>query len=170
VVGLTGAGDLRVGDSVYAERPVEFPPLPILTPEHFTYARNRDTARYKQFRRGLAQLDEEGVVHVLRDRQLGDQAPVLGGAGPMQFDVARHRLEHEFGAEVELEPAPWRVARRTDEAGEEVLRSARYGTLLLRADGTRLALFATDFQLERFERDHPDVTLDRFLVHARPAD
>jgi peptide chain release factor 3 len=166
VVRLTGAGDLRVGDTVYVDEAVEFPPLPTLTPEHFAYARNHDTARYKQFRRGLAQLDEEGVVHVLRDRRLGDQAPVLAGAGPMQFDVALHRLRHEFGADVGLEAAPWRVARRTDEAGEQAVGAARYGALLIRADGTRLALFENEFQVDRFERDRPDVTLDRFLVHA----
>ncbi len=137
IVGLTGAGDLRVGDSVFADQPVEFPPLPTLTPEHFVYARNRDTTRYKQFRRGLVQLDEEGVVHVLRDRGLGDQAPVLGGTGPMQFDVARHRLAHEFGAHIEVEPAPWQIARRTDAAGEAAVATARYGTIVLRADGTR---------------------------------
>jgi peptide chain release factor 3 len=170
VVGLTGTGDLRVGDSLDSEAPVESPPLPTLTPEHFAYARHRDTARYKQFRRGLAQLDEEGVVHVLRDRTLGDQAPVLGGAGPMQFDVARHRLEHEFGAQIELEPAPWHVARGTDEAGERALNAARYGTVLHRADGTRLALFRTQSELDRFETEHRDVPLDRFLVHGRRCD
>ena len=47
----------------------------------------------KQFRKGLEQLDEEGVVQVLRDPDLGDQAPVLAAVGPMQFEVAVHRLE-----------------------------------------------------------------------------
>ncbi|MDZ7732411.1 MAG: GTP-binding protein [Acidimicrobiia bacterium] len=52
---------------------------------------------------GIAQLDEEGVVQVLRDRQLGDQAPYLAAVGPMQFEVALHRLENEFGAPVAVE-------------------------------------------------------------------
>jgi peptide chain release factor 3 len=33
------------------------------------------------------------VVQVLRDPDLGDQAPVLAAVGPMQFEVAVHRLE-----------------------------------------------------------------------------
>jgi peptide chain release factor 3 len=164
VVGLVNAGDLRVGDTLYADRPVEFPAIPTLAPEHFVIARNADTARYKQFRRGLAQLDEEGVVHVLRDRLRGDQAPVLAGLGPMQFDVARHRLEREFGAGVALDTVPWRVARRTDAEGERALAAWRHGDVLLRADGTRLAVFTSDFHLERFRADHPEVALERFLV------
>ena len=37
-------------------------------------------------------------------------------SGPMQFEVAVHRLENEFGAPVELSPTSYTVARRTDEA------------------------------------------------------
>ena len=96
--------------------PVEFPRLPEFAPEHFQVARVKDTGRFKQFRRGIAQLDEEGVVQVLRDPDLGDQAPMLAAVGPMQFEVAVHRLEHEFGAPTELSATSWRVARRTDEA------------------------------------------------------
>ena len=41
-------------------------------------------------------------MQVLRDPDLGDQAPVLAAVGRMQFEVATWRLEHEFGAPVEL--------------------------------------------------------------------
>ena len=50
-------------------------------PEHFAIARVRDTGRFKQFRKAISQLDEEGVVQVLRDRDLGDQAPMLAAVG-----------------------------------------------------------------------------------------
>ena len=60
----------------------------------------QDTGRFKQFRRGIAQLDEEGVVQVLRDADQGDSAPVLAAVGPMQFEVAVHRLEIEFAEPV----------------------------------------------------------------------
>ena len=164
VVGLVNALDLRVGDTLYADEPVAFPRIATLTPEHFVRARNRETVRYKQFRRGLVQLEEEGVVQVLRHPHWGDQAPVLAGVGPMQFEVAVHRLEREFGARVELEPAPYGVARRTDAAGERALRDWQHGEVLHRGDGTRLAVFSSDFHLRRFESAHPDVLLDRFLV------
>jgi peptide chain release factor 3 len=106
VVGLVNAAALGVGDTLYAERPVTFPPLTTFAPEHFAVCRGRDTAKHKQFRRGIEQLDSEGVVQVLRSDRRGDQAPVLAVVGPMQFEVATHRMEHEFGAPVELERLP----------------------------------------------------------------
>ena len=57
-----------------------------------------DSGRYKQFRRGIEQLEQEGVVQVLRSDLRGDQAPVFAAVGPMQFEVATHRLETEFKA------------------------------------------------------------------------
>ena len=88
VVGLVNATDVRVGDSLYEVDRVIFPRIPTFAPEHFSIARVLDTAKVKQFRKGITQLDEEGVVQVLRDPDLGDQAPVLAAVGPMQFEVA----------------------------------------------------------------------------------
>ena len=164
VVGVVNALDLLVGDTLYAEEPVRFPPIPTLAPEHFVRVRNRDAARHKQFHKGLAQLDEEGVVHVLRCNLGADPTPVLAGVGPLQFDVAVDRLQREFGVAVALDPTPWRTARRTDERGAEVLRDGTRADVLLRADGTHLALFTSEFMLDRVQRDHPDVRLDRLLV------
>ena len=164
VVGLVNASDVRVGDTLFQAEPVTFPPIPSFAPEHFRVARVRDTGRFKQFRRGIAQLDEEGVVQVLRDRELGDQAPVLAAVGPMQFDVALHRLENEFGAPVELGPTAWTLARRTDPASADTLGSMRGCALYERADGTLLALFESRYWVERLEQDHPELTLDRLVA------
>ena len=81
VIGLVNATALRPGDTLYAGVPVEFPPIPSFAPEHFAVVRCKDAGKFKQFRRGIAQLDEEGVVQVLRDRDLGDQAPMLAAVG-----------------------------------------------------------------------------------------
>jgi peptide chain release factor 3 len=164
VVGVVNAADLRVGDTLYVDEPVTFAPIPTLAPEHFVTVRNRDSARHKQFHRGVAQLAEEGVVHVLRRDPVADPTPVLGGVGPLQFDVAVDRLEREFGASVGLDATPWKVARRTDRAGADVLRGTGRGDVLFRTDGTPLALFTSEWRLERFAQDHPDVTLDRLLT------
>ena len=164
VVGVVNAGDLLVGDTLYVDEPVAFPPIPTLAPEHFVTVRNRDTARHKQFHRGIEQLAEEGVVHVLRRDPAADPMPVLGGVGPLQFDVAIDRLEREFGATVGVDPAPWNVARRTDEAGAAVVRRTGQGDVLFRRDGTPLALFTSEWRLERFAQEHPDVLLDRLLT------
>ncbi|MFM8862151.1 MAG: peptide chain release factor 3 [Acidimicrobiia bacterium] len=164
VIGLVNATDVRVGDTLWLDEPVEFPAIPSFAPEHFSVARVRDTARFKQFRRGIAQLDEEGVVQVLRDADQGDSAPVLAAVGPMQFEVAVHRLENEFGAPVELSPTSWRVARRTDRPSAERLRGVRGVGILEKADGTLMALFESQYWLERLESDDPDLVLERLVA------
>jgi peptide chain release factor 3 len=164
VVGLVNATDVRVGDALFVDEPVEFPAMPAFAPEHFSVARVRDAGRFKQFRRGIAQLDEEGVVQVLRDRDLGDQAPVLAAVGPMQFEVAVHRLENEFGAPVELAPTAYRVARRTDDASADPLRAMQGVHILARADGTLYALFESPYWLDRVVREHPELTLARLVA------
>ncbi len=164
VVGVINAADLRVGDTLYVGEPVRYPPIPTLAPEHFVTVRNRDAARHKQFHRGLTQLAEEGVVHLLRRDPTADPAPVLAGIGPLQFDVAVDRLQREFGVSVRLDPTNWTLARRTDADGAKILRASRHADILYRSDGTQMALFTSDFMLERFQRQHPDVTLDRMLT------
>jgi len=164
VVGVINAGDLRVGDTLYVGDPVRFPPIPTLAPEHFVTVRNGDVSRHKQFHRGLEQLAEEGVVHLLRRDPTADPTPVLAGVGPLQFEVATDRLQREFGVAVTLAPTNWSVARRTDAEGATVLRASRHADVLYRSDGTHMALFTSDFMLDRFERLHPGVTLDRMLT------
>ena len=62
IIGLVNATALRVGDTVYVGDPIEYPPVPTFAPEHFVTARAGDISRYKQFRKGIEQLDQEGVV------------------------------------------------------------------------------------------------------------
>ncbi len=166
VVGVTGALDLVVGDTLHAGDgpPVRFPPIPSLTPEHFVRVSNRDATRHKQFHKGLHHLEQEGVVHVLRRDPVADPTPVLAGVGPLQFEVAVDRLEREFGVKVTLDQTQWTVARRTDPEGAGTVTRAGRGDVLVRADGTPMALFTSDFALRRFEREHPDVRLDRVLT------
>jgi peptide chain release factor 3 len=165
VVGVVNAGDVLVGDTLYVEQPVRFPRIPVLAPEHFRTVHNRDSGRHKQFRRGLAQLEQEGVIHLLRREHAGDPVPIIAGVGPMQFEVAVERLAGEFGVDVRLEPLDWGIARRTDpEGARTLLARARGVEVLVRTDGTPLALFRNQFMLDRFAEQHPDVTLDRFLI------
>src|SRR3954468_4815093 len=164
VIGLVNATDVKVGDTLFIDEPVAFPPIPSFAPEHFSVIRVRDTGRFKQFRRGIAQLDEEGVVQVLRDPDLGDQAPGLAAVGPMQFEVAVHRLENEFGAPVELSPTSYQLARRTDAAGAEALKGMRGARVMSRADGTILALFESQYWVQRLEQEQPDLLLERLVA------
>lgn len=165
VVGLVNASVLRVGDTLHVEEPIAFPPIPSFAPEHFAVVRPRDTGRYKQFRRGVTQLGEEGVVQILRSDDRGAQAPVLAAVGPMQFDVVVDRLEGEFKAPVTLERLPYQLARRTDADGEGTLRGVHGVEVMQRAsDQARLALIADKWRLASIERRFPDVHLEPLVA------
>jgi peptide chain release factor 3 len=164
VIGFVNARDLRLGDTLYAADAVEFAPIPSFAPEHFSRARPVDPSRRKQFRRGLATLEEEGVVQILSELGNGDHLPVLAAVGPMQYDVARHRMEREFGSPVELTHLPFSVAYRTDTKGAGVLRRRRRIEVLSRTDGLLLALFPDHSWLRQTQRDCPSVMLEPLLA------
>jgi peptide chain release factor 3 len=165
VIGLVNAGALRPGDTLFADLPVAFPPIPSFAPEHFAVVRCKDAGKHKQFRRGIDQLDTEGVVQVLSSDLRGDQAPVLAAVGPLQFDVVLHRLEHEFGARSELDHLDYSLARLTDAAGVSALAGARGAEILSRRlDGALLALFTDKWRLNAIVRDNPSVRLDPLLA------
>jgi peptide chain release factor 3 len=167
IIGLVNAAALRVGDTLYSQRPAAFPPMPTFSPEHFAVARPADIGRTKQFRRGIAQLDEEGVVQVLASDARGEQAPILAAVGPMQFEVVTHRMAGEFSSPVILEPLPYHLARATDTAGGDALNHSRLvrGEALTRLrDKTVLALFPDIWQAHSFQRAHPDARLDPLIA------
>ena len=164
VVGLVNANEFRVGDALYVDSPVRWPDMPAFAPSHFRVARTLDTSKAKQFRRGISQLDEEGVVQVLREPEVGDQAPILAAVGPLQFEVAAYRLENEFGAPVELNTCLWTTARITDEASAPTLRHMNGVTVANRSDGGLLALFESPYWLQRLEADQPELTLTRLIA------
>jgi peptide chain release factor 3 len=165
VIGLVNAMALRPGDTLYAGDPVEFPPIPSFAPEHFAVVRCKEAGKHKQFRRGIGQLDTEGVVQVLASDLRGDQAPVLAAVGPLQFDVVLHRLEHEFGARAELDHLDYTMARRTDPDGARALAGQR-GTEVLarRHDGALLALVTDRWRLGQIQREHPDLVLEPLIA------
>jgi peptide chain release factor 3 len=166
VIGLVNATALRPGDTLYAgEAPVEFPPIPSFAPEHFAVVRSKEAGKAKQFRRGIEQLDTEGVVQVLSSDLRGDQAPVLAAVGPLQFDVVLHRLEHEFGARAELDHLDYTLARRTDAEGARALAGQRAVEVLTRRhDGALLVLFSDKWRLGQLRREHPEILLEPLIA------
>ena len=155
VIGLVNANALRVGDTLFADEKVAFPRIPLFAPEHFAVARAAVTGKQKQFRRGIEQLGEEGVVQVLHSDRRGAQAPVLAAVGPMQFDVAQHRMEHEFGSPIRLEPLGYSVARAVTAAAMPIVDSRPGAESLTRDDGLHLAVFVDKWRLASVEKDLP---------------
>jgi peptide chain release factor 3 len=168
VVGLVNATALRVGDTLHAGRPpVRFPGLPSFAPAYFAVARPADLGRAKQFRKGVEQLGAEGVVQVLRSDRRGDAAPVLAAVGPMQFEVATHRMASEFGSPIRLEHLLYNAVRRlADPRQRSLVDSGRRSEVLTRLDGAVLALFADEMDMRLMLRGHPELVLEPLVAEA----
>ena len=168
VVGLVNATGVLIGDTLYGAgyegSAVEFPQLPRFAPEVFARARPMDNGKSKQFRKGLEQLDEEGVVQVLRDPDMGDTENVLAAVGQLQFEVFAYRLGSEFGAPTEIVSAPYQAIRLTDKKSAERLRQIGGIRILTRGDGALVALFENRYRLQRLMSDEPELVLEPILA------
>ena len=111
VIGLVGHSEFGIGDTLTTDPSISYKEIPRFTPEAFAYLHNPNTAKYKQFRQGLDQLLQEGVIQILHLRNAAVKVPLLAAVGPLQFEVVQYRLESEYGAASRLESAPWNVVR-----------------------------------------------------------
>jgi peptide chain release factor 3 len=111
VIGLVGHGSFGIGDTLTTDPKILYKEIPRFTPEAFSYLHNPNTAKFKQFRQGLDQLLQEGVIQALYLRNSSIKTPLLAAVGPLQFEVVQFRLESEYGAASRLEAAPWNVVR-----------------------------------------------------------
>ena len=111
VIGLVGHDSFGIGDTLTTDPKIVYKEIPRFTPEAFSYLHNPNTARFKQFRQGLEQLMQEGVIQALYLRNSSVKTPLLAAVGPLQFEVVQFRLESEYGAVSRLEAAPWTVVR-----------------------------------------------------------
>jgi peptide chain release factor 3 len=125
IVGLYDPGELRLGDTLFEGKRIEYKGIPRFAPEHFSRILLKDPTRRKQLQQGLHQLSQEGTIQLFYREGLGQADPYLGAVGLLQFEVLKVRLENEYRTRAELEPSPYTVARwiTGDPAGLEWLRS-----------------------------------------------
>ncbi|WP_193103579.1 peptide chain release factor 3 [Brachybacterium sp. FME24] len=162
VVGFVNTTGLHVGDTIHGGKPVTFPGMPRFDPERFRVARSLDSARNKRFVKGLAQLEDDGTIQILRDANGSPGGPVLAAVGELQFEVAVERMRREFGVEIALD-APMPYDRSRTFARSEVGRIASVVgvEVLYRPDGEPVALFPDRWRLSRVQERFPEVFPER---------
>jgi peptide chain release factor 3 len=162
VIGVVNPGLFAIGDTVTAGDPIEFLPMPSFPPEHFGRLHNRDFSKNKQFRKGVVQLEEEGVVQMLYTPESVARSPILAAVGRLQFDVVEARLLQEYGVKVSIEPLPftharWLVDSTVDEKGINWPFNG-----VLRAKDRRersVCLFSSQWILDHFIEKNPGLAL-----------
>jgi peptide chain release factor 3 len=168
IIGLVGHSEFGIGDTLTTDKNIWYKEIPRFTPEAFAYLHNPNTAKYKQFRTGLDQLLQEGVIQVLQLRDSATKVPLLAAVGPLQFEVVQYRLESEYGAASRLESAPWTVVRwlplEIQEADLDALSLPSGSRLAYDMGRNPVILFANDWAAEYFPRTNPKIPLSTLPV------
>ena len=162
VIGLNNPGMFSIGDTLFIGPRVEFEGIPCFSPEIFSWLRNPNPSAFKNFRKGVNELREEGAVQILYDTDQSKRDPILAAVGQLQLEVVQHRLASEYGVETRLEPMGYQVARWVNggwPALEEVGRIFNCKTVQdawLRP----VLLFKNEWNLNQLKEDHPDMELN----------
>ena len=157
IIGLVNPGQFTIGDTLHTGAPIHLPGVPRFPAEHFGRVRLQDT-RYKQFDDGLRQLEEEGLMQVFFAAS-GKREPIVGVVGALQFDVIASRLRTEYGVEVQVDAAPYAAARWLAEPLRPVPSLGGGATVAVDRQDRRLILFASEWEVQYFERQHPEIKL-----------
>jgi peptide chain release factor 3 len=163
IVGLIGHGELGIGDTLTQDGSVRYQEIPRFPPECFATLHNPNPSKFKQFRKGMGQLLQEGVMQVFYLRDTGQKVPLLAAVGPLQFEVVQYRLEAEYGAQSRLESAAWETLKwlPADMSAAELkaLKLPSGCRLADDADEQPVVLFPSIWTYEYFKKQNPDVPL-----------
>ncbi|PYR64539.1 MAG: peptide chain release factor 3 [Acidobacteria bacterium] len=109
VVGVVNPGRIAIGDTLYAGKRVQFPPIPQFPSEQFAMLRPVDV-RHKRFDEAIEQLAEEGLIQLFMPIS-GLRHPIIGVIGALQLDVVEARMSSEYGIACTLDRLPHVAAR-----------------------------------------------------------
>jgi peptide chain release factor 3 len=164
VVGLVNPGVFAIGDTLSDGEPLRFDAVPRFEPECFATLHNRAIAKYKQFHRGVEQLEQEGAIQVLVAADAAQRELVLAAVGELQFDVVVARLAAEYGVPTFAERLPFRTARELvgDAAAVARMSWPYAGVLRLRdRSGRLIVLFHSARDADYCAERNPSVELRR---------
>jgi peptide chain release factor 3 len=159
VVGIPNHGTLRIGDTLTEGEDLNFVGVPSFAPEILRRVRLPDAMKAKKLKQALQELAEEGVVQVFRPM---DGSPALVGVvGPLQLDVLKVRLDHEYGLDIAWDTAEFQLARWVTAKDRKTVDSfvaAHRSAIADDADGDAVFLARSAFDLDYTGRQNPDVT------------
>ncbi|APV43997.1 peptide chain release factor [Dehalogenimonas formicexedens] len=161
VIGVVSPGLLSIGDTVTTGKPIDFAKIPVFPPEHFAILVNDDVTRFKQFNKGLEQLEEEGAIQVLNSEDALRREPIVAAVGELQFDVVLSRLEEEYGVKARVQRLGFcgaRWIRASDGAIPRMSLSTGMRRCRDKNDGI-VVLYNSKWELEYFQKENPGLIL-----------
>ncbi len=161
VIGLNNPGVFAIGDTIYLGKKLEYEGIPCFSPELFSYLKNPNPSKFKQFQKGISELREEGAVQIMYSVDDFKRDPILAAVGQLQFEVVQFRLLSEYGVETTLEPLPYNLARWVTGGWEALEKTGRiFNTLTVKDNwGRPVLLLKNQWNLHQIQEDHPELQL-----------
>ncbi len=162
VIGLNNPGVFAIGDTIYNGKKLEYEGIPCFSPEIFAYLRNPNPSKFKQFRKGVNELREEGAVQIMYSADEAKRDPILAAVGQLQLEVVQFRMQNEYGVETRVEMLPFTVARWVDGGWEILEKVGRlFNTVAVKDSwGRPVLLFKNEWNCQQVESEHPELNLN----------
>ncbi|MEO0352664.1 MAG: peptide chain release factor 3 [Cyanobacteria bacterium P01_A01_bin.15] len=163
VIGLNNPGVFAIGDTIYQGKKLEYEGIPFFSPELFAYLKNPNPSKFKQFRKGVTELREEGAVQIMYSADESKRDPILAAVGQLQFEVVQFRLKNEYNVDTMLDMLPYSVARWVG-GGWEALKDAGrlFNTVTVKDSyGRPVLLFRNEWNCQQVEGEHPKLALSK---------
>ncbi|MFN3260174.1 MAG: peptide chain release factor 3 [Pikeienuella sp.] len=159
IIGVPNHGQLRIGDALTEGEDLRFTGIPSFAPELLQSVRAGDPMKAKHLDKALTQFAEEGAAKLFKP-EIG-AGWIVGVVGALQFDVLGSRMETEYDMPVRFEPTQYSSARwvRGEREAVEAFVKAHRGQMARDHDGDPVFLTRIQWDIDRAEKDFPDVTL-----------
>jgi peptide chain release factor 3 len=163
VIGLNNPGMFAIGDTIFCGKRLEYAGIPCFSPELFAYLKNPNPSKFKQFQKGVSELQEEGAIQIMYSVDESKRDPILAAVGQLQFEVIQFRLQNEYGVETALELLPYTAARWVTNGWDILDKVGRIFNAATVKDGwgRPVLLFRNEWNVQQLMTDHPSLTLSR---------
>jgi len=159
IIGIPNHGQLRIGDALTEGEALRFTGIPSFAPELLQTVRAMDPMKAKHLEKALTQFAEEGAAKVFKP-MIGS-GYIVGVVGQLQFEVLASRIEEEYSLPVRFEPSHFTSARWVSgpKAEMDKLINVNKGHMAVDSDGDTVFLTRLKWDIDRVERDYPELKL-----------
>ncbi len=159
IIGIPNHGQLRIGDTLTEGEALRVTGIPSFAPELLQNVRAGDPLKAKHLEKALMQFAEEGAAKVFKP-MIG-AGFIVGVVGALQFEVLSSRIELEYGLPVHFETSHFKSARWITGPGDAVdaFVTANRVHIAHDNDGDLVYLTRLQWDIDRIERDHPELLL-----------
>ena len=162
VIGLNNPGMFAIGDTIYNGQKLEYEGIPSFSPEFFSYLKNLNPSKFKQFQKGIHELKEEGAIQIMHSTDGFKRDPILAAVGKLQFEVVQFRILSEYGVDTTIEAMPYTLARWVKDGWKVLEKIDRiFNTITVKDSWDRpVLLFKNEWALQQVKTDHPELNLN----------